>query len=211
LNQDPVKLGLVACLSRPGGNVTGINFFSGELSAKRLGLLRELVPGAARVAVLVNRKNPVTADSTATEVISAARALGLQIYVLDASTSSEINAAFATLARERYDGLIISSDAFLSSRRAQLVNLTVRHSIPAVFTNREFSEIGGLMSYGTNIVDVWRQAAAYVGRILKGAKPADLPVVQSSKFELVINAETVRMLGITVPPTLLATADEVIE
>jgi putative tryptophan/tyrosine transport system substrate-binding protein len=210
-SQDPVKLGLVASLARPGGNVTGVNFFSTELVAKRLEHLRALVPGAARVALLVNPTNPATTDSTVREAESAARALGPQIHVLNASTGPEINAAFATLARERHDALIVSSDPFFSSRRVQLVNLTVRHAIPAAFANREFAEIGGLMSYGTSILDAWRQAGAYAGRILKGVKPADLPVVQSSKFELVINAETARMLSINMPPTLLALADEVIE
>jgi putative ABC transport system substrate-binding protein len=209
--QDPVRLGLVASLARPGGNVTGINFFNGELSAKRLGLLRELVPGAARVAVLVNPTNASATEFTVRDVEPAARALGLQIYVLSASTSREIDAAFSTLVRERPDALFVSSDTFFSSRRVQLVNLATRHAIPAIFPQRESTEIGGLMSYASNITDAWRQSGAYTGRILKGAKPADLPVVQASKFELVINAQTARMLGLTVPSTLLSTADEVIE
>jgi putative ABC transport system substrate-binding protein len=211
VSQDPVRLGLVANLARPGGNVTGINFFSGELSGKRFGLLRELVPGAARVAVLVNPANAAASEAAETDVEAAARALGLQVRVLNASTSGEIDAAFAILARERYDALSVSSDAFFSSRRVQLVNLTVRHAIPAAFAQREFAEVGGLMSYGSDIVDVWRQSGVYVARVLRGAKPADLPVVQSAKFELVINAQTARMLGLTVPPSLLAIADEVIE
>ena len=209
--EDPVKLGLVASLARPGGNATGINFYSGELTAKRLELLRELVPGATRVAVLVNPANATATETTLRDVESAARAMGLQIQVLNASTSREINAAFATFVRERPDALFVGLDPFLNSRRVQLVNLASRHALPATFSNRDIAEIGGLMSYGTNIADAYRQVGVYTGRILKGAKPADLPVVQATKFELVINAETARMLGLTVPPTLLATADEVIE
>ena len=209
--EDPVKLGLVASLARPGGNATGINFYSGELTAKRLELLRELVPAATRVAVLVNPTNALTTESTLRDVQSAARAMGLQIQVVNASTSREINAAFATFVRERPDALFVGLDAFLNNRRAQLVNLAARHTLPATFSNRDFAEIGGLMSYGSDIADAYRQVGVYAGRILKGAKPADLPVVQASKFELVINAETARMLGLTVPPTLLAAADEVIE
>ena len=209
--EDPVKLGLVASLARPGGNATGINFYSGELTAKRLELLREMVPAATRVAVLVNPTNALTTESTLRDVQSAARATGLQIQVVNASTSHEINAAFATFVRERPDALFVGLDAFLNNRRAQLVNLASRHTLPATFSNRDFAEIGGLMSYGSDITDAYRQVGVYTGRILKGAKPADLPIVQASKFELVINAETARMLGLTVPPTLLATADEVIE
>jgi putative ABC transport system substrate-binding protein len=209
--EDPVKLGLVASLARPDGNATGINFYSGELTAKRLELLREVVPAATRVAVLVNPTNALTTESTLRDVQSAARAMGLQIQVVNASTSHEINAAFATFVRERPDALFVGLDAFLNNRRAQLVNLASRHTLPATFSNRDFAEIGGLMSYGSDIKDAYRQVGVYAGRILKGAKPADLPVVQASKFELVINAETARMLGLTVPPSLLATADEVIE
>ena len=209
--EDPVKLGLVASFSRPGDNATGINFYSGELTAKRLELLREVVPAATRVAVLVNPTNALTTESTLRDVQSAARAMGLQIQVVNASTSHEINAAFATFVRERPDALFVGVDIFLNNRRAQLVNLAARYALPAIFANRDFAEIGGLMSYGSDIKDAFRQVGVYVGRILKGAKPAELPVVQASKFELVINAETARMLGLTVPPTLLATADEVIE
>ncbi len=209
--EDPVKLGLVASLARPSGNATGINFYSGELTAKRLELLRELVPAAARVAVLVNPANAATTETTLRDVAAAASAMGLQIQVLNASTSREINAAFATFVRERPDALFVGLDPFLNSRRAQLVNLTSRHALPATFSNRDIAEIGGLMSYGTDIADAFRQVGVYTGRILKGAKPADLPVVQASKIELVINAETARMLGLAVPPTLIATADEVIE
>ena len=209
--EDPVKLGLVASLARPGGNATGINFYSGELTAKRLELLRELVPGAARVAVLVNPDNPTVTETTLREMDSAARAMGLQIHVLNASTGREINTAFATFVRERPDALFVGLDPFLNSRRVQLVNLASRHALPAAFSNRDMAEIGGLMSYGTNLADAYRQLGVYTGRILKGANPADLPVVQSTKFELVINAETARMLGLTVPDKLLSIADEVIE
>jgi hypothetical protein len=207
---DPVKLGLVASLARPGGNVTGINFFSVELAAKRLELLRELVPKAVLMAVLVNPANS-NAETTISDVHAAARAIGLQIQMLKASTSREINVAFSAFARERPDCVFIASDGFFSSRRVQLAHLATRHALPAVFSTREFADVGGLMSYGANLADTWRQVGVYAGRILKGAKPADLPVVQSTKFELVINAETARMLGLTVPPTLLARADEVIE
>jgi ABC-type uncharacterized transport system substrate-binding protein len=210
-SRDPVRLGLVASLARPGGNLTGINFFGGELAAKRLELLRELVPTAVRVAVLVNPASTTIAEATLKDVEAAAHAMGLQIQILSASTSREIDAAFAALVRERADALLIGTDTFLSSRRVQLVNLATRHAIPATFTQRDFAEIGGLMSYASNIADAWRHAGGYAGRILKGAKPADLPVVQSTKFELIINAQTARMLGLTVPPTLLSTADEVIE
>jgi putative ABC transport system substrate-binding protein len=209
--EDPVKLGFVASLARPGGNMTGINFYSGELTAKRLELLREVVPAATRVAVLVNPTNTITTESTLRDVQSAARAMGLEIQVVNASTSGEINAAFATFVRERPDALFVGVDIFLNNRRAQLVNLASRYALPAIFSNRDFAEIGGLISYGSDIKDAYRQVGVYVGRILKGAKSAELPVVQASKFELVINAETARMLGLTVPPTLLATADEVIE
>jgi putative ABC transport system substrate-binding protein len=208
---DPVKLGLVASLNRPGGNLTGTNFLTNELAAKRLELLRELVPGAVRVAVLVNAANAVVAETTLRDVETAARVIGLQTQVLKASTGREINAAFATFGRERPDALFVGGDPFLASRRVQFVLLTARHAIPATYGSRDFTEVGGLMSYGANIPNAWRQAGVYTGRILKGAKPADMPVVQASKFEFVINAETARTLGITVPPMLLARADEVIE
>ncbi len=209
--QDPVKLGLVASLARPGGNATGINFFLGEIVAKRLGLLRELVPAVARVAALVNPANVAVASSTRGDMESAARALGLQIQVYDASTSREIDAAFATLVRERPDACFVPPDAFFNSRRVQLISLAARHALPATYSDRQFVEAGGLMSYGTGTADMYRQVAGYAGRILKGAKPADLPVVQASRFELVINLQTARLLGIEVPPMLLARADEVIE
>jgi putative ABC transport system substrate-binding protein len=208
---DPVSLGLVASLARSGGNLTGINFFNVELAAKRLELLRELVPGVSRVGVLVNPTNPATSEATLRDVGLAARALGLQIIVLNASTSREINAAFATFVGERPDALFVGTDPFFTNRRIQLVHLATLHKVPATYTGRLFAELGGLMSYGSDILDAYRQVGAYVGRILKGTKPADLPVMQSSKFELVINHETARMLGLDVPPTLLAQADEVIE
>jgi len=208
--EDPVRFGLVASLARPSGNLTGINFFTAELVAKRLELLRELVPAAKRVAVLVNPTN-ATAEITVRDVEPAARVIGLEIQVFNASTSGEINTVFATLTRERPDALFVAGDSLFTSRRVQFAALAARHAIPAQYASREFVEAGGLMSYGTNIVEAWRQAGAYAGRILKGAKPADLPVVQSSKFELVINAEIARLLGLTVPPQLLARADEVIE
>jgi putative tryptophan/tyrosine transport system substrate-binding protein len=187
-----------------------INFFTTELAAKRLELLRELVPGITRVAVLVHPANPNT-EPTLKGVEAAARSMGLQVQVFNASSRQDIDAVFATLVRERPDGLFIGVDPFFKSRRVQLTNLTVRYAIPAAFSQREYAEVGGLMSYGSNITDAYRQIGVYVGRILKGVKPADLPVVQSTKFELVINAQTARMLSLTVPASLLALADEVIE
>jgi putative ABC transport system substrate-binding protein len=210
VGEDPVKLGLVASLARPGGNATGINFFAAELTAKRLGLLREMVPGAARLAFLVNPAN-VTAESTVKDLEAAAPAFGGQIQIFDAGTIREIDAAFASLVRQRFDALFVGPDLFFSTRRVQLAIAAARHAVPTIFAQREYAEAGGLMSYGTNIADTYRQVGVYTGRILKGAKPADLPVVQSTKFELVINAQTARTLGLTVPDNLLATADEVIE
>ena len=209
--QDPVKLGLVASLARPGGNVTGINFFGGELAAKRLALLRELLPGAARVAVLVNPSNAPNTEITLKDVEAAAGSIGLQIQVLRASTSSEINAVFATIVGERPDALFVGQDGFFNSRRVQLTHLASRHALPAIYGGRDFVVAGGLMSYGSNITDAYRQVGGYTGRILKGTKPADLPVVQASKFELVINAQTAKLLELTVPAKLLSIADEVIE
>jgi putative ABC transport system substrate-binding protein len=211
VTDDPVKLGLVASLARPTGNLTGINFLNTELTAKRLEILRELVPGATRVAVLVNPANAAATEVVVRDLQAAARTMGLQIQVLNASTSREIDAAFASLARERPDALFVAGDPFFNSRRVQLVQLAARHAVATAYAGRDYSEIGGLISYGSNTTDVFRQVGVYTGRILKGAKPADLPVVQSSKFELLINAQTARMLGLTVPPSLLATADEVIE
>ena len=209
--EDPVGLGLVANIARPGGNATGINFFSQEVVTKRLELLRELVPAANRVAVLVNPGAAATTETTVREVAGAARALGIQIQVFNANTSREINAAFASFVRERPDALFVGGDAFFQVRRAQVVNLASRHVVPATYGGREFAVAGGLMSYGSNLTDAYRQIGGYAGRIIKGAKPTDLPVVQASKFELVINAETARMLDLDIPPTLLARADEVIE
>jgi ABC-type uncharacterized transport system substrate-binding protein len=211
VGDDPVRLGLVASLARPGGNLTGNNIFTTEVSAKRFELLRELVPGAARVAVLVNPAIAATAASTVSDVEAAARDTGLQIRVLNASNSREIDVAFATLGRERPDALLVGAGAPFTARRVQLTQWTARLAIPAIYAFRQHAEVGGLMSYGASLRDVYRQVGIYAGRILKGAKPADLPVVQSTKLELVINAQTARMLGLDVPPTLLARADEVIE
>jgi putative tryptophan/tyrosine transport system substrate-binding protein len=210
LGEDPVGLGLVTSLARPGGNLAGINFFVAELAAKRLELLRELVPGAARIAVLVNPSN-VTTESVLRDMGQAARAMGLQIQVFKVSSIREIDAAFATLTRERADGLFVANDPFFIDRRVQLAQLAAHHALPAIHQDRLFAEVGGLMSYGASVGDALRQVGVYAGRILKGAKPADLPVVQPTKFELVINASTARMLGLAVPDKLLATADEVIE
>jgi putative tryptophan/tyrosine transport system substrate-binding protein len=209
--EDPVQLGLVASLSRPGGNVTGVNFFFGEVVPKRLELLREFVPSMSRVAVFVNPANPARAESLVREAESTGRAMGLHIQTFNTGTGREINAAFATLARERPDALFVLPDPFFNDRRAQLATLTARHAVPTSFPARSYVEAGGLMSYGTNINDAFRQAGVYTARVLKGARPADLPVVQSTKFELVINAQTALMLGLTVPASLLSTADEVIE
>ena len=211
LPEDPVALGLVTSLPRPGGNATGINFVSGELAAKRLELLRELVPTSKRVAVLLNPAEPTIAAANLRDVEAAASAVAVQIRVFNASTITEIDTAFAALASERPDALFISGGPFFFSRRVQMAHLATRYAIPAIGSLRPYPEAGGLMSYGASLIDAHRQVGVYVGRILKGAKPADLPVVQSSKFELVINASTARMLGLTVPPSLLATADEVIE
>jgi putative tryptophan/tyrosine transport system substrate-binding protein len=207
---DPVKLGLVPNLARPAGNLTGVNFFAGEIAAKRLELLRELVPGAVRVAALVNPANPNT-ETVSRDVETAARAMGLQIQLNPAETIGEIDAAFATLARERPDGLFVAGDPGFRVRRVQLALLAAHHRVPATYSLRDYAGAGGLMSYGASLSEAFRQGGTYVGRILKGTKPADLPVVQSSKFELTINLQPARMLGLTVPPSLLARADEVIE
>ena len=211
VSEDPVRLGLVASLARPGGNLTGINWFAAEVTAKRLGLLRELVPAATRVAVLVNPTDAEYTEATLREVGAAAPTMGLQIQFVKASTIREINAAFATFVRDRPDALFVGTDPFFNSRRTQLVHLATHYALPASYPARDFTDAGGLMSYGANIADAWRQCGSYTGRILKGAKPADLPVVQSSTFELVINSQTATMLGLDVPPALLARADEVIE
>jgi putative ABC transport system substrate-binding protein len=209
--QDPVKLGLVSSLARPGGNATGFNFFDGEVVAKRLGLLHELVPKAVRVAVLVNPANGPSTETTLRDMPEAASAIGLQIQVLNASTSREIDAAFATLARERPDALFVAGDGFFLSRRVQFATLAARDRIPAAYADRDIVTVGGLMSYGTDLADSFRQVGVYSGNILKGAKPADLPVQQSTRFAFVINLQTARALGIDVPPGLLAITDEVIE
>ena len=210
IGEDPVKLGLVASLARPGGNLTGVNFFASEYDAKRLALLHELVPKAVRIAVLVNPANVPATETTLRVIPEAARAMGLQIQVLRASTSREIEAAFATLVRDRADALYVAGDVFFTSRRVQFATLAASYRIPASYPSREAVEAGGLMGYATDRVDMFRQVGAYTGQILKGAKPADLPVLQSTKFEFVINLQTARALGLDVPPTLLARA-EVIE
>jgi ABC-type uncharacterized transport system substrate-binding protein len=211
VNEDPVRLGLVASLARPGGNLTGINILTAEVTAKRLDLLRELMPSATRVGVLVNPVNATNTETTLREMAAAARTTGLQVKVLNASTSREIDAAFASLLHERPDALFVGAEPYFYSRRVQLAVLAASHRLPAIYSQRDFVVAGGLMSYGTNIADAFRQIGVYAGRILKGTKPADLPVVQASKFELVINLPTARALGLEVPPMLLARADEVIE
>ena len=212
LGDDPVKRGLVASLARPGGNMTGVSFLNQEVVANQLSLLHELVPKAERAAVLVNPGNETSAEATIRNTSEAARALGLQTEILNAGTSREIEAAFATLAQHRAEALFIAADSFLASRRVQLAMLSVRYLVPAAQpTSLEFVKAGGLISYGAPLVETYQQAGVYAGRILKGAKPADLPVMQPTKFELVINLQSARLLGIEVPPTLLGRADEVIE
>jgi ABC-type uncharacterized transport system substrate-binding protein len=211
MGSDPVKLGLVASVARPGGNLTGVNFLAVELAAKRLELLRDLVPTAKHVAVLVNPANAAITEATLRDVHTAANAMGLRIQVLNADTTTGIDAAFEPLMRKRPEALFISSGPFFTDRRVQLTQWAARLSVPTIYSERHYSEVGGLISYSASLSSAYRQVGEYVGRILNGAKPADLPVVQSSKFELIINAQTARMLGLTVPPTLLARADEVIE
>src|SRR5262245_54123630 len=208
---DPVGIGLVASLARPGGNLTGIGILTTEVAAKRLQLLREMVPAAAHVAVLIDPASTTITEATLRDVEPAARTMGLQIQILRATSSREIDAAFAALVRERADALFVGPGGFFDSRRFQLATMAARHAVPMISATREIAEVGGLMSYASNIADAWRQVGVYAGRILKGAKPAELPIVQASKFELIINAQTARMLGLEVPPTLLARADEVIE
>jgi putative tryptophan/tyrosine transport system substrate-binding protein len=208
---DAIRLGLVASFARPDGNATGINFFSGELIAKRLRLLQDFVPTAVRVAVLVNPTIATTAEAQLREVQEAAPTMGLQIQILNASTIGEIEAAFATLARERPDALFVGGDAFFLERRVQFATLTARDRIPATYAARELVAAGGLMSYGTDIADMFHQVGVYTGRILKGAKPADLPVLQTTKFEFVINRTTAKALGLTIPASVLSIADEVID
>jgi putative ABC transport system substrate-binding protein len=211
VGDDPVKIGLVDSLARPGRNATGINFFSEEVIAKRLEHLHELVPKAVRVAVLLNPANVTTAEATLRNVQEAARHIGLQIHVLNASTPGDIDAAFSIFVRERLDALFVAPDSFFTSRRVQFVTLAARDRIPAAYAARSVAEAGGLMSYGTNTADTLRQVGIYAGALLKGAKPDDLPVVQSTKFEFVINLISAKALGLTIPETLLATADEVIQ
>jgi len=208
---DPVRIGLVASLAQPGGNATGINFFLGELVARRLQLLHEVVPKAVRVAALVNPNNTANAAITLRDLQEAASAIGLKIQVLYASTSREIDAVFDSFARDRPEALFVAPDVFLTSRRVQLATLAARERIPAAYSSRDSVEVGGLMSYGTDVAETCRQVGIYSGRILKGTKPADLPVMQSTKFEFVINLQTAKALGLELPPTLLARADEVIE
>jgi putative tryptophan/tyrosine transport system substrate-binding protein len=211
VGDDAIRLGLVTSLARPGGNATGINFFNGEVIAKRLRLLHDLVPKAVRVAVLLNPANAGAAKFTLREVQEAAPTIGLQIQFLNATTIGEINAAFTTIARDRPDALFVAGDAFFVYRAVQLVTLAARDRIPAAYGNREFVAAGGLMSYGTDLADAFRQVGVYTGKIIKGAKPADLPVQQSTKFDFVLNLQTARALGIEVSPGVLSIADEVIE
>jgi putative tryptophan/tyrosine transport system substrate-binding protein len=211
IGEDPVKLELVASIGRPQGNATGIHFFTADVVAKRLALLHDLVPSATRVAALINPTDAPRAEAVLSDLQAAARSIGVQLQILNASTSREIDAAFAALVRERADALFVGPDAFFNNRRVQLANMAAHHSIPTAFAVREYVDAGGLMSYGTGLADMFRQAGVYTGRILKGEKPADLPVLQSTKFELVINVQTARMLGLTVSPSLLSIADEVIE
>src|SRR5262249_5379643 len=211
VGDDPVRQGLVASFAWPGGNATGINFFNQEVASKRLRLLHELVPNAVRVAVLVNPANASATETLLRIVQEAAPTIGLQIQILKASTSREIDAAFATIERERPDALFVGGDAFFISRAVQFATLTARSRIPATYTVRDHVTVGGLMSYGTDFPEAFRQVGVYTGKILKGAKPTELPVTQSTKFELVINLQTARSLGIEVPPGVLSIVDEVIE
>jgi putative ABC transport system substrate-binding protein len=211
IGADPVKIGLVASLNRPGGNATGINDFGVRIGAKRLGLLHELLPGAARFGVLVNPDNPFITESFVTELQTAASAIGRQIEVVTASTNADIDRAFLTLVKQRADALVISPDALFVARRVQLITLAVRHTLPALYHRRELAEAGGLMSYGSDLSDQYRQTGVYVGRILKGEKPAEMPVQLPTRFEFVINLQTAKTIGLDIPPTLLARADEVIE
>ena len=209
--EDPARLGLVASLARPGGNLTGINFFNRELVGKQLGFLRELVLSANRIAVLVNPASTVVTETTLREAEITARAKELKIQVVHASTGREIDAAFDAFKRDRPDALFVAADPFFNSRRLQLSLLAMRHAIPAIYSGREYAEVGGLITYGSDITDTYRQSGIYVGRILKGAKPEDMPVVQADKLELIINAQSARALGLAVPQSLLVAADEVIE
>jgi len=209
--QDPVKLGLVGSLARPGGNLTGVNFFNTELAPKQFELLREILPGSKRIAVLVDPADETNTATIVQDVEAAARANGVQIKVFKASNSREIDAEFETITGEHFDGLFVEQSPFLNSRRVQLAQLAAHYSIPAVYPGREFAEVGGLISYASDIAEAYRQVGLYCSRILKGAKPAELPIMQSSKLELVVNAQTARMLKVALSPQLLARADEVIE
>ena len=209
--EDPVSLGLVSSLAHPGGNMTGINFFNRELAGKQLEFLCEFVPSANRIAVLVNPADSTVAETTVREVEAAAGVKGLQVQVIRASTSREIDAAFAVFNSERPDGLFIAADPFFNSRRLQLSLLAMRHGVPTVYSGREYAEVGGLISYGSDITDAYRQAGRYTGRILKGAKPADMPIVQANKLELIVNAQSARTMGLSVPQSLQVVADELIE
>jgi putative ABC transport system substrate-binding protein len=208
---DPIELGLVTSLNRPGGNVTGVSNFAPLLVAKEFELLHEMVPNSTAIGVLVNPTSPNLAESTARDAQHAGRLLGKQIHILKASTEGQIDTAFGALVRLRPDALLIGGDAFFTSRRAQLATQATRHGLPAIYNVREFATAGGLMSYGASLVDAYRQSGIYTGKILKGAKPADLPVMQPTKYELVINLTTAKAFGLQIPPTLLARADEVIE
>ena len=211
VGEDPVRLGLVASVARPGGNLTGINLFNSELISKRLELLRMLIPTAARVAALVNPTDRANTETVVRDLQPAARTIGVQIQVFEASTSGEIDAAFASIARVQPDALFVAGQTYFNSRRVQLVHSASYYRLPATYGSRSYPDIGGLMSYGADVIDAYRQAGAHTGRILKGAKAADLPVVQPSKFQLIINAQAARMFGLTLPSSLLALADEVIE
>ena len=209
--QDPVKVGLVTSLARPSGNLTGVNFFNGELAAKQFELLREILPNAKRIAALVDPVAQSTTETTLQDLETAARASGMQLNILKAANSRDIDVAFEAMAREHVDGVFVEQSPFLNSRRIQLVQLAARYTIPATYAGREYAEVGGLISYGSDIADAYRQVGVYCGHILKGAKVTELPVVQSSKLEIVVNAQTARMLGLSISPQMLARADEVIE
>ncbi len=211
LGTDPVKIGLVASLNRPGGNATGISDFGVELGAKQLGLLHELLPGAARFGVLVNPDNPFMTESFVAELQTAASAIGRQIEIVTARTNGDIDTTFATLVEKRADALLVGPDPLFVTRRVQLITLAVRHALPALYYRREFAEAGGLMSYGSDLPDQFRQTGSYAGRILRGEKPAEMPVQMPTRFEFVINLQTARVIGLDIPPMLLARADEVIE
>ena len=209
--QDPVKVGLVTSLARPSENLTGVNFFNGELAAKQFELLRNMLPNAKRIAALVDPVAQSTTETTLQDLEAAAHASGMQLNILKAANSRDIDVAFEAMAREHVDGVFVEQSPFLNSRRIQLVQLAARYTIPATYAGREYSEVGGLISYGSDIADAYRQVGVYCGHILKGAKVSELPVVQASKLEIVVNAQTARMLGLVISPQLFARADEVIE